>query len=140
MNRSLAREIAMKILFARCLGGEETIEQVLEQSELHKELSNDDKIFLENEVFGVEAHKQELDEIIARYSKGWQITRLANVDLTLLRMAMFEMLHLPQVPVGASINEVVELSKVYGEDKSYRFINGILGNAARELKAEEMKE
>lgn len=134
MNRTLAREVAMKILFARSLGGEDTWEEVLEQSQARDELSDEDKTFLENEVFGVERHQEELDGLIGGYAKGWNLNRLAKVDLTLLRMGLFELLYLPEVPVGAAINEAVELSKRYGEDKSYSFINGILGTAARELR------
>lgn len=134
MNRTLAREVAMKILFARSLGGEDTWEEVLEQSQARDELSDEDKTFLENEVFGVERHREELDGLIGGYAKGWNLNRLAKVDLTLLRMGLFELLYLPEVPVGAAINEAVELSKRYGEDKSYSFINGILGTAARELR------
>ena len=134
MNRTLAREVAMKILFARSLGGEDTWEEVLEQSQARDELSDEDKTFLENEVFGVERHREELDGFIDGYAKGWNLNRLAKVDLTLLRMGLFELLYLPEVPVGAAINEAVELSKRYGEDKSYSFINGILGTAARELR------
>ena len=134
MNRTLAREVAMKILFARSFGGEDTWEEVLEQSQARDELSDEDKTFLENEVFGVERHREELDGLIDGYAKGWNLNRLAKVDLTLLRMGLFELLYLPEVPVGAAINEAVELSKRYGEDKSYSFINGILGTAARELR------
>lgn len=134
MNRTLAREVAMKILFARSLGGEDTWEEVLEQSQARDELSDEDKTFLENEVFGVERHREELDGLIDGYAKGWNLNRLAKVDLTLLRMGLFELLYLPEVPVGAAINEAVELSKRYSEDKSYSFINGILGTAARELR------
>lgn len=134
MNRTLAREVAMKILFARSLGGEDTWEEVLEQSQARDELSDEDKTFLENEVFGVERHREEMDGLIDGYAKGWNLNRLAKVDLTLLRMGLFELLYLPEVPVGAAINEAVELSKRYGEDKSYSFINGILGTAARELR------
>lgn len=134
MNRTLAREVAMKILFARSLGGEDTWEEVLEQSQARDDLSDEDKTFLENEVFGVECHREELDGLIDGYAKGWNLNRLAKVDLTLLRMGLFELLYLPEVPVGAAINEAVELSKRYGEDKSYSFINGILGTAARELR------
>ena len=134
MNRTLAREVAMKILFARSLGGEDTWEEVLEQSQARDELSDEDKTVLENEVFGVERHREELDGLIDGYAKGWNLNRLAKVDLTLLRMGLFELLYLPEVPVGAAINEAVELSKRYGEDKSYSFINGILGTAARELR------
>ena len=134
MNRTLAREVAMKILFARSLGGEDTWEEVLEQSQARDELSDEAKTFLENEVFGVERHREELDGLIDGYAKGWNLNRLAKVDLTLLRMGLFELLYLREVRVGAAINEAVELSKRYGEDKSYSFINGILGTAARELR------
>lgn len=116
------------------MGGEDTWEEVLEQSQARDELSDEDKTFLENEVFGVERHREELDGLIDGYAKGWNLNRLAKVDLTLLRMGLFELLYLPEVPVGAAINEAVELSKRYGEDKSYSFINGILGTAARELR------
>ncbi len=117
-NRTLAREVAMKILFARSLGGEETLEEVLEQSEAMDGLTNGDKTFLENEVFGVEQHQQELDELISKYSKGWNIGRLGKVELILLRMALYELVYLPEFPVGAYINEAVELIKSFCEDKS----------------------
>ena len=131
MDRSLAREIAMKMLYAASLGGEESMTEVLEQSEQADTLSNGDKTFLENLVDGVQAHQQELDEVIGRYAQGWALNRLAKVDLTILRMAVYEISYMPEVPVGAAINEAVELAKAYGEDKSSGFINGILGSVAR---------
>ena len=132
MNRTLAREVAMKILFARSLGGEDTWEEVLEQSQARDELSDEDKTFLENEVFGVERHREELDGLIDGYAKGWNLNRLAKVDLTLLRMGLFELLYLPEVPVGAAINEAVEIAKKYETPETVKFINGILGSFARE--------
>ena len=131
MDRSLAREIAMKMLYAASLGGEESMTEVLEQSEQADTLSNGDKTFLENLVDGVQAHQQELDEVIGRYAQGWALNRLAKVDLTILRMAVYEISYMPEVPVGAAINEAVELAKAYGEDKSSGFINGILDSVAR---------
>ena len=77
MNRTLAREVAMKILFARSLGGEDTWEEVLEQSQARDELSDEDKTFLENEVFGVERHREELDGLIDGYAKGWNLNSYA---------------------------------------------------------------
>ncbi|MBQ3488759.1 MAG: transcription antitermination factor NusB [Clostridia bacterium] len=136
MDRSLAREIGMKMLYAASLGGGETMDQVLEQSEQADTLSGADKTFLENLVAGVTDRQQELDEIIGRYAQGWALNRLAKVDLTILRMAVYELLHMPEVPVGATINEAVELSKRFCEDKSSGFINGILGSVARDLCSE----
>ncbi len=131
MDRSLAREIAMKMLYAASLGGEESMSEVLEQSEQADTLSDSDKTFLENLTYGVRARQQELDEIVAQYAQGWALNRLAKVDLTILRMAVYEMLYMPEIPVGATVNEAVELAKRFGEEKSPGFINGILGSVAR---------
>ena len=131
MDHSLAREIAMKMLFAASLGGEESMDDILEQSGQADTLSGKEKTFLENLVAGVRDHQEELDGIIGRYSQGWALNRLAKVDLTILRMAVYEIKYMPEVPVGATINEAVELSKQFCEDKSSGFINGILGSVAR---------
>ncbi len=136
MDRSLAREIAMKMLYAASLGGEESMSEVLEQSEQADTLSGSDKTFLENLTAGVSARREELDGIIGKHAQGWALNRLAKVDLTILRMAVYELLYMPEVPVGATINEAVELAKAYGEDKSSGFINGILGSVAREHSGE----
>ena len=136
MDRSLAREIAMKMLYAASLGGEESMSEVLEQSEQADTLSGSDKTFLENLTAGVSARREELDGIIGKYAQGWALNRLAKVDLTILRMAVYELLYMPKVPVGAAINEAVELSKKYAEDKSAGFINGILGSVARAYRSE----
>ena len=134
--RSLAREIAMKMLYAASLGGGETMDEVLEQSEQADTLSGADKTFLENLTAGVTDRQEELDQVIGQYAQGWALNRLARVDLTILRMAVYELLHMPEIPVGATINEAVELAKAYGEDKSSGFINGILGSIAREHRSE----
>ena len=136
MDRALAREIAMKMLYAASLGGEESMTEVLEQSEQADTLSGSDKTFLENLVDGVQHCQEELDEVIGQYAQGWALNRLAKVDLTILRMAVYELRYMPEVPVGATINEAVELAKAYGEDKSSGFINGILGSVAREHRSE----
>ena len=136
MDRSLAREIAMKMLYAASLGGEESMSEVLEQSEQADTLSGADKTFLENLTAGVTDRQEELDQVIGQYAQGWALNRLARVDLTILRMAVYELLHMPEIPVGATINEAVELAKAYGEDKSSGFINGILGSIAREHRSE----
>ncbi|MBQ7278034.1 MAG: transcription antitermination factor NusB [Clostridia bacterium] len=133
MDYSLSREVAMKLLFAASLGGEDTLEQVLEQSEAGASLSNRDKTFVDNLVYGVNEHQQELDAIITPYVQGWTMDRLGKVDLILLRMAVYEIKFMPQIPVGASINEAVELAKHFGGDKSPSFINGILGNLSRDI-------
>ena len=133
MDHSLAREIAMKMLYAASLGGEESMSEVLEQSGQADTLSGSDKTFLENLVAGVTDRQEELDAVIGKYAQGWALNRLGKVDLTILRMAVYELMCMPEIPVGATINEAVELAKRYAEDKSSGFINGIRGSVARAM-------
>ena len=83
---------------------------------------------------GVGAHTEEIDEFVSKYSKDWMIDRIARVDLSILRIAIYEMLYRKEdVPTGAAINEAVELAKRYGGERSYAFVNGILGSVAKEI-------
>lgn len=72
-----------------------------------------------------------LDEGINEAAKGWKTSRIGKVELTILRLAVYEMKYDEDVPVGVAINEAVELAKEYGQDDSPAFINGILGNMAK---------
>jgi len=74
---------------------------------------------------------EELDDTIAKRLKGWKLNRISRVSHALLRLAVCEMLYFDGIPVGASINEAVELAKIYGDDGAPKFINGVLGSIAR---------
>lgn len=78
---------------------------------------------------------EDIDQVIAKKAKGWEVSRLAKSDLTVLRLAVFEILYDEDVPNGVAINEAVELAKKYGTDKSYRFVNGILASVAKDASA-----
>lgn len=132
MSRSLAREVAMKLTYSRLLGGEDTPAAVLEKSGVAEPLDEKDAAFAEELARGVEAHAGELDAIVASHAIDWTIDRIARVDLSILRVAIYEMLYRDDVPCGAAINEAVELAKRFGGEKSFAFINGILGVVARE--------
>ena len=80
------------------------------------------------------ARQQELDETIAAYSKGWKISRMSRMTVAVLRLAIYEMRYVEDVPVGVAINEAVELAKVYDTDEAAAFINGVLGSVARAAK------
>ena len=71
-------------------------------------------------------HLEEIDAAINEVSEGWKTTRMGKVDLTLIRLAVYEMKHEEDIPVGVAINEAVELAKQYGTDDSPAFINGVL--------------
>lgn len=84
-------------------------------------------------VEGVWSHAAELDEIISRFARNWRLERVGRVELTLLRLAVYEMLYRPDVPPKVAMNEALELEKIYGEEKSRAFVNGILDAAAKAM-------
>ena len=84
-------------------------------------------------VEGVWSRRSELDEVIGRFSQNWRVDRLGKIELTLLRLAMFELLHRSDVPARVAINEALELTARFGDAKAKSFINGILDSAARTL-------
>ena len=136
MSRTTAREVAMMLQFSTMLGGEDTPKHVLDKTDSVGTLDNDDLAYINQIMDGVQQHAQEIDELVSRFSKDWAIERIARVDLSILRVAIFEMLYRGEdVPTGAAINEAVELAKRYGGERSYAFINGILGSVAKELAA-----
>ncbi|MCE5189634.1 MAG: transcription antitermination factor NusB [Eubacteriales bacterium] len=137
MSRTTAREVAMMLQFSSMLGGEDTPERVLEKTEEIGKLDAEDITYIDQIMEGVRLHAERIDELISRYSKDWAIERIARVDFSILRVAIFEMLYRGEdVPTGAAINEAVELAKRYGGERSYAFINGILGSIAREVPLE----
>jgi N utilization substance protein B len=116
------------------LGGEDTPEHIVEKAELTSMLDGEDLLYVSQMLEGVAAHTVELDEYVSRYAKDWTIDRIARVDLSILRVAIYEMLYRKEdVPAGAAINEAVELAKRYGGERSYAFVNGILGSVAKEI-------
>lgn len=130
MSHTLSREIAMKRLYAETVGGVDSIDSALEQSE-QPMFSEEDAAFSDRLYEGVHAHTEEIDTEIERYASGWSIGRIAKVDLSILRIAVYELLYERTIPVGATVNEAVELGKEFGGEKSAGFINGILGAIAK---------
>lgn len=91
----------------------------------------EDEDFARELVFGAWNNREELDALVVRFSRNWKINRIAKVELTILRLALFEMLHRQDIPLRVALNEAVELAKRYGDDNSANFINGILDAAAK---------
>ena len=126
------RETALQILFQTDVGNQ-PIEEALNFALEERKLSHDNKEFLQRLTQGAWAHRSELDALIAIHAAGWSPNRMPNVDRNVLRMALFEIQHLDDIPVGVAINEAVELAKEYGTADSSRFVNGVLGAIVREL-------
>lgn len=89
--------------------------------------------FAEELVEGVTANRAAIDEVLSAHSEHWKLDRMASVDRTILRLAVFELLHRPDVPAGAAIDEAVRAAKELSTEDSGRFVNGVLGNVAAEL-------
>jgi N utilization substance protein B len=81
---------------------------------------------------GVEEHRIELDETIARHAKGWALDRIAPLDRNIMRVALYEIAYRDEVPTEVAIDEAIELAKEYSGADAPRFINGVLGSAVRE--------
>jgi N utilization substance protein B len=86
-------------------------------------------------VLGVQEHQQQLDEVIAAHSKGWSLARMPSIDRNVLRVAAFELLGRPDVPVAVVLDEAVELAKRFSTDDSGRFVNGVLAALVSVLRA-----
>jgi transcription antitermination protein NusB len=96
--------------------------------------------FTEHLVRGVALHREELDERLRSASDHWRLERMPAVDRNILRMALFEMLHCPDVPPKVTINEAIDIGKRYGSEESGAFINGILDRLLSDMAKHTAKE
>jgi N utilization substance protein B len=85
-------------------------------------------------VEGFAKHRERVDELIDRYAIGWELDRMPVLDLAVLRLAVFELLERPDVPIGATISEAVEMAKRYSTEESPKFVNGVLSAVATEVR------
>jgi transcription antitermination protein NusB len=127
-RRRAARRKALEILYQADVTGERPI-AVLDDLKAGGERVPS---FARELVLGVGERLGELDALIGEHAEGWTVERMAVVDRNLLRLACFELLHRPDVPIGAAIAEAVEAANELSTSESGRFINGILGRIARE--------
>lgn len=126
-SRREARERALGLLYEADAKGATPADVVDSQ-----DLEPDE--FATDIVRGVGEFGASIDDLIRRFAKGWPLERMPVIDRTLLRMAIFELAHRPDVPTAAIISEAVELAKRYSTDDSGRFVNGMLGRIADEVR------
>ncbi|HAN09401.1 MAG TPA: transcription antitermination factor NusB [Clostridiales bacterium] len=132
MKRRESREHILQILFQiNFHPREEFAEKVKLYLENNDSLDEEMKDFVISYVNGVAKNIDEIDKVINKKSKGWKTTRMSNTDVTILRISVYEMLFLKDVPVNISINEAVELAKKYSNDDSPGFVNALLGDIVR---------
>lgn len=125
-QRRLARAVALQALF-EIDSVNHPPDQVLAYRLGEEKLTEEGGTFARDLVLGVLSVKDELDTLITRFAPEWPVNQLAIVDRNVLRLALYELLNLSDVPVKVAINEAVELAKTYGSDSAPRFVNGVLG-------------
>ncbi len=147
-QRRISREICMQIIYQIDVNKEEVqnmkqfidlflinneenvLERYNEIFETKKESIYEvvDVEFIENVLYSLDTNREKIDSLITENSKNWSINRMAKVDVSILRIALAEILSNQEIPTKVSINEAIEIAKVYSDDKTPKFINGILGS------------
>lgn len=148
MSRRLARETAMKLLFQFEFNEEDKDQQMEKMFDCIKEGQMDeliqfadskekieinlkDELFIRRIVEGVMLARQLINDIIKKHSVGWKLARIPLVELSILRIAIYEILYCDDIPVNVSINESIELAKKFCGDSAAPFINAVLGKIAK---------
>lgn len=124
-NRRTARDTAFKYLFIKHITNGD-IDEIMEELE-SLSFREEDMQYIKNATTGTIDSLEEIDAIIEGNSKGWKKSRISSVCLSALRLAIYEILHIPDIPASVSINEAVEIIKTYDDPKTAAFANGILG-------------
>jgi len=127
MNRRKSRETAMKLLFEMSINKEnyeDIIENFKENTDV--DLKDLDMAYITKVLVGVHENGKEIDKNIEKHLIKWKLNRLSKMNLAILRISTYEILFEEEIPGKVSVNEGIELAKIYGEDSSPAFINGIL--------------
>ena len=132
MNRSKAREAAFKLLYSLQIMSESNIEEQIELFIKDEEIDDKEAIkFITDIIEGTAQNNNDIEEQIKQNIKqDWTISRISKIDLTLLKLGIYEMIY-AKVPYKVVINEVVELAKMYGDDSSKSFVNGVLASIVK---------
>lgn len=133
MTRRGAREAAFVALFQVDVGRMRP-ETAIQTTLTDREAGCRNLEYIDKVVLGTHRNLESIDNAISRLAIGWTLDRMGAVDRNLLRLAVYEILFLDDVPVNVAINEAVTLAKKYGDEESWKFVNGILGKLAREMK------
>ncbi|MBU3805263.1 MAG: transcription antitermination factor NusB [Candidatus Cellulosilyticum pullistercoris] len=139
MTRRNARELVMQMIYEGNFHDETERERIIYDKirEMDAEEKKRNKAmieFIESLYFGIFEHLQEIDELIEKSATNWSFARIAKVDLSILRLAIYELKY-TDVPQKVAVNEAIEIAKTFSTEKSPRFINGVLGSVIKEIEA-----
>lgn len=136
LTRREIREKALQALF-QLSSNEELSQEEAIQSALLSEVEDEEEVevpeYLTKLVAGVIEHQETLDEKITAHLKNWSLKRLVKTDLLILRIGTYELLYEPNVPNRVALNEAIEITKRYSDEKSSKFVNGVLANIEKEM-------
>ncbi len=132
MSRIETREQAFKFLFQTNFRTDPVAEQLAVFKEENPEVA-EDPVYFTDLIYGVINSKDEVDEKFVPFLKKWKLERLPHADRVILEIAVYEILHMEDIPVSVSINEAVKLAKKYGTDSSSSYINGVLSSFEKSL-------
>ncbi len=131
MTRREIRELIFKMVFRVEFHDETEIpEQLRLFMDTLESAGEEDRAYIEHKVQDILTHLEEIDVIIDSSAQNWKTSRMAKVELTLIRLAVYEIRFEEDIPTGVAINEAVELAKAYGEENSASFVNGVLARIA----------
>ena len=128
MTRKEARELAFVLLFEKEFHPDVDIEELYRLACEQNDAKEDEYVTFA--IRTAQEHAEEIDATIDTYAVGWKRTRISRVSLAVIRLAICEMFYMPRIPLLVSLNEAIELSKKYDDEKAYGFVNGVL-NAAK---------
>ncbi len=131
MKRKTLRDLSMKLLYQyNFYPNPDLDKQVFLFLEQQEEISPEDREFVKKRMTDIFSHVDEIDRQIEAKADGWKVSRMSKVDLSIIRLAIYEIQNDPEVPESVAINEAVEIAKDYGGDDSPKFINGVLAKFA----------
>ncbi len=136
-TRREGRELALQLLYALELNPINVQEMLRLSRENSRASAEEARVFAEELVAGVVANRDAIDKIIVEKSKNWAISRMARVDLNIIRVAVFELVFLSEIPKNVTMNEAIEVAKKFGTEDSPAFINGMLDEIAATISEKE---
>jgi N utilization substance protein B len=132
--RRKAREFALQMLYQFDFNREKNLQELLDEFWAEREISPDIQPFCNRLVEGTLSVLDDLDSRIRSCAENWSLERISVVDRNILRIAIFELLYVDDVPVRVTLNEAIEIAKKFGQEESPAFVNGILDRIVRENK------
>jgi N utilization substance protein B len=133
MQRKNARENAFILIFESVCKKDETAEEIFSKATEIRELDYDD--YVKDVFFGAYQHASVIDAAVEKNATGWKLERISPVSMAIIRLAAYEIMFCDDIPPRVSINEAIELSKKYDDEKSYAFVNGVLNALVNDFSA-----